>query len=46
MGAADSALAWLLAKEEQELSMMKGQSSSWFFIEELVIGILSINGKT
>lgn len=23
--------------------MMKGQSSSWFFIEELSIGMLSIN---
>jgi hypothetical protein len=37
------ALQWLLAKEDQELNVMRGQSSSWFFIEELDIGMLSVN---
>eukprot|EP00967_Tisochrysis_lutea_P131196 scaffold227810_cov20-Tisochrysis_lutea.AAC.2 len=30
-------------KEDQELNVMRGQSSSWFFIEELNIGMLSVN---
>lgn len=32
-----------MAKEDQELNVMRGQSSSWFFIEELSIGMLSVN---
>jgi hypothetical protein len=42
-GSPEAALGWLLHKEDQELSMMKGQSSSWFYIEELNIGDLFIN---
>jgi len=34
---------WLTAKEDQELNVMRGQSSSWFFIEELNIGMVSVN---
>lgn len=34
---------WLLAKEDAELDAMRGQSSSWFFIEELAIGAVSVN---
>ena len=32
----NSDLVWLGNKEEQELQLMKGQSSSWFFIEEVI----------
>ena len=32
-----------MAKEDQELNVMRGQSSSWFFIEELSIGMVSVN---
>lgn len=39
----NSALQWLMAKENQELDVMRGQSSSWFFIEELSIGMISVN---
>ncbi len=42
-GASYPALAWLTDKDEQELRMMRGQSSSWFFIERLAIGALSVN---
>ncbi len=41
--AAAAALGWLAHKEDLELSAMKGQSNSWFFIEELYIGGLSVN---
>lgn len=39
----NTALQWLMDKEDQELNVMRGQSSSWFFIEELNIGMLSVN---
>ncbi|MEW5296934.1 MAG: hypothetical protein WDW36_000180 [Sanguina aurantia] len=36
-------LSWLVQKEEAELAMMKGQSSTWFFLENFSIGPLAFN---
>eukprot|EP00775_Hariotina_reticulata_P006353 gene6353-6586_t len=43
--ALDSALvlAWLPAKHDTELSNMKGQSSTWFFFEQLYISTVAVN---
>jgi hypothetical protein len=37
------ALAWLLAKHEAELRLMKGQSSIWYFLESFCISALAVN---
>jgi hypothetical protein len=36
-------LAWLPAKHDTELSNMKGQSSTWFFFEQLYISTIAVN---
>jgi hypothetical protein len=36
------ALAWLWGREEREMSEMRGQSSTWFFFEELNISALNV----
>jgi hypothetical protein len=36
-------LAWLPGKNDQELRRMKGQSSTWFFLEQLHISALRAN---
>lgn len=38
-----AALEWLVEKEARELMSLRGQSSTWFFIEELSLGTISIN---
>eukprot|EP00798_Chlamydomonas_sp_ICE-L_P003802 gene3802-13871_t len=37
------ALHWLYLKEEQDLSAMRDQSSSWFFLEEFYLSSLQVN---
>ncbi len=36
-------LAWVPLKLEQELAAMKGQSSTWYFIEHLYISRIAVN---
>lgn len=36
-------LAWLPGKHDQELNSMKGQSSTWYFIEKLYVSALCMN---
>lgn len=36
-------LAWLPGKHDQELNSMKGQSSTWYFLEKLYVSALCLN---
>ena len=36
-------LSWLLLKHEQELQLMKGQSSIWYFMESLHLSAVNLN---
>jgi hypothetical protein len=36
-------LSWVLLKHEQELQLMKGQSSIWYFLESLYLSAVNLN---